>query len=74
MQKKINTGALLKEKMLKEDTVVLPENAEFYQALHNKIMIGVENAEIKKLSKWSQAWVFLEPGNADMKNKINFVK
>lgn len=76
MQQKINPNALFKQLLIKEDKLKVPEDAEFYNNLHERIMSGVEKAEIRKNSKWSQTWVFLEPGQIDLKSKsrINLTK
>lgn len=60
--------ALLKQKMKKDDPVVLPMNEIFYQNMHDRIMNAVENIEIKKQPKWSKTWVFLERLNQNQKS------
>ena len=55
---------LLIRKMKTEDPVELPMDDLFFDQLHDKIMIGVEKTEIKKVSKRGKAWIFLESKTA----------
>ena len=52
--------AMLINKMRKEDPVELPMDDAFFDQMHSKIMQSVAKTEVKKLSKWSKTWVFLE--------------
>lgn len=72
LTKKIHPDVFLKQKMKKEDNLSVPENVDFYEKMHNKIMNAIENTEVKKLSEWSKTWVFLEPGQGDIKTKSKF--
>lgn len=51
---------LILKKLKAEDPVELPMDEQFYDQLHNKIMLSVEKTEIKKMSKLAKTWVFLE--------------
>ncbi len=51
---------LLIQKLKAEDPIELPMDEAFFDNLHNKIMLSVEQTEIKPVSKWTKTWVFLE--------------
>ena len=51
---------ILVRKLKAEDRIELPMDETFFDNLHNKIMLSVEKADIKPLSKWTKTWVFLE--------------
>lgn len=54
------TDSLLVQKLKKEDQLDIPQEDEFFNLLHDKIMQSVEKTEIKPLSRWAKTWVFLE--------------
>lgn len=55
---------LLKETLKTSDRTKIPDDEKFYESMHNDIMSGIEATEIKNAIKWSQPFVFLEPGIA----------
>jgi hypothetical protein len=64
---------LLKETLKNQDPTQLPKDEKFYENFHNEIMLAIETVEAKKTNKWSQPFVFLEPGevhNDIEKNKL----
>lgn len=62
---------LLIKKLKAEDSVELPMDELFYENLHNKIMLSVQKADIKPVSKWTKTWVFLEQKTTDQRVRIN---
>lgn len=61
---------ILVKKLKAEDSVELPMDESFYNNLHDRIMLSVDNAEIKKLSKLSKTWVFLERKTSHQRAKF----
>lgn len=51
---------ILIKKLKAEDPIELPMDQEFFDNLHNKIMLSVDKTEVKPVSKWTKTWVFLE--------------
>lgn len=51
---------LLVNKLKAEDPFEYPMDDQFFDNLHNKIMLSVEKTEMKPVNKWEKTWVFLE--------------
>lgn len=51
---------ILIKKLRAEDPIELPMDEDFFDNLHKKIMLSVDKAEVKPVSKWTKTWVFLE--------------
>lgn len=51
---------ILVNKLKAEDPLELPMEEQFFDNLHNKIMLSVAKTEMKPVNKWEKTWVFLE--------------
>lgn len=62
--------AMLVNKLKAEDAVELPMDEQFFDDLHNKIMLSVAKTEIKPVKKWEKTWVFLEKKTLNQRAKL----
>jgi hypothetical protein len=51
---------MIVKKLRADDPIELPMDESFFDKLHGNIMQAVAKTEVKPLSKWDKAWVFLE--------------
>lgn len=51
---------ILARKLKAEDRLELPMDENFFDNLHNQIMLSVEKTEVKPVNKFEKTWVFLE--------------
>ena len=61
---------LLVNKLKAEDAIELPMDEQFFDNLHNKIMLSVAKTEIKPVNKWEKTWVFLEQKTMNKRAKL----
>ncbi len=66
IRKKPQKDLFLKETLKKEDQVKIPQDQAIHDEIHNHIMNAVEKLQIKKLNKWAQPFVFLEPNDISL--------
>lgn len=64
---------LLVNKLKAEDPVELPMDEQFFDNLHNKIMLSVAKTEIKPVKKWEKTWIFLEQKTISQRAKLKKV-
>lgn len=62
--------AMLVNKLKAEDAVELPMDEQFFDNLHNKIMLSVAKTEIKPVKKWEKTWIFLEKKTISQRAKL----
>lgn len=62
--------AMLVNKLKAEDAVELPMDEQFFDNLHNKIMLSVAKTEIKPVKKWEKTWIFLEKTTLNPRAKL----
>lgn len=64
---------ILVKKIKAEDPIELPMDENFFDNLHDKIMLSVEKTEVKPVSKWTKTWVFLEQKTVNQRAKVKKV-
>ncbi len=64
---------LLVNKLKAEDAIELPMDEQFFENLHNKIMLSVAKTEIKPVNKWEKTWIFLEQKTINHRAKLKKV-